>query len=119
VDGKVCALDFGFTKEWPPDFMSLWKEQSLAGYENNVSRFAEVNKKLGFGAEGENFDYQALLDLYRSTLYLPWLEDRPFRFTLNLAGSKSRHCLREILCPPSLSPAVFSPSAGCSGENMR
>jgi predicted unusual protein kinase regulating ubiquinone biosynthesis (AarF/ABC1/UbiB family) len=80
-DGRVCFLDFGFTKRWPPELVRLYKRQSLAGLADDTEAFADACRALGYGMDGGTESYRDLLDALRVGTYATWLEDRPFRYS--------------------------------------
>ena len=89
VGDKVCFLDFGFVKRFPPQFVTLWKQQSLAGCANDLETFKSVNQKMGYVVH-DGFDHALMLQKYREVLYQPWMEDKPFQFTKEFVDREFR-----------------------------
>ncbi|WP_301100642.1 AarF/UbiB family protein [Propionivibrio sp.] len=80
-NSQVCFLDFGFCKEWPPEFIRQWRRQTLAVIQNDVTTFADATEKIGLRGEEVQLDYAALLQCYRHSIHKMFLENRPFEFT--------------------------------------
>jgi long-chain acyl-CoA synthetase len=87
MDGKVCFIDFGFVKRWPSSFIELWKQQSIAGMNNNVADFEKATRALGFTAKRGRVNYKALMEQYQACAYKPWRRDEPFRFDAEFLGT--------------------------------
>ncbi|HTD52271.1 MAG TPA: AarF/UbiB family protein [Thermoanaerobaculia bacterium] len=79
--GRVCFLDFGFTKRWTPELVRLSKRQSLAGLANDTEEFTAACRALGYGMDGGTEAFRDLLDALRGGTYGTWLENRPFRYS--------------------------------------
>lgn len=87
LDGRVCFIDFGFVKRWHSSFIELWKQQSLAGMNDNAVEFEKATRALGFVSKRGRVDYKALMEQYQACAYKPWRTDRPFRFDAAFLGT--------------------------------
>jgi predicted unusual protein kinase regulating ubiquinone biosynthesis (AarF/ABC1/UbiB family) len=105
VDGKVCFLDFGFSKRWSVDFIERSKRQALALLANDLDGFADVICELGFVEDENRFDFAAALAVLRRTTVRPWVEDSPFLFTEHFA----RRELNELITTGSQGGAMRVP----------
>lgn len=97
--GKVCFLDFGFTKRWSHDFINLSKTQSLAALAGDLETFGRTCRALGYTSDNPSFDYGELLALLRQGTYGTWIDDKPFAFSrdfvrreLAAMGDFTRRC---------------------------
>ncbi len=106
-EDRVCFLDFGFCKEWTPDFIHQWKRQTRAVLANDLPEFTAATKKMGVSAEGGDFNYAALLACYRYIERMVY-EDAPFRFTPEFVREEGRALFRhqigiaKVVSPPEL-----------------
>ncbi len=96
MDGRVGFLDFGFTKRFNPEFIRLWKHQSLAACRGDLEAFVSANKALGYEAPGVEFNHRAMYDAYRATIYRAWMTDQEFEFTPDFVGEEL-HSLLQLL----------------------
>ncbi|MBK8651741.1 MAG: AMP-binding protein [Elusimicrobia bacterium] len=80
-NGRVYFLDFGFCKEWTPEFIGFWKAQTRAVLKNDLPAFAEATKAMGVTNTDGTFNYGELLAGYRATLEKMLIDRKPFRFT--------------------------------------
>lgn len=87
MDGRVCFIDFGFVKRWKSSFIELWKQQSIAGMNDNAPDFERATRALGFTAKRGKVNYKALMEQYQACAYKPWRHDRPFRFDAAFLGT--------------------------------
>ncbi|MBK7573905.1 MAG: methyltransferase domain-containing protein [Elusimicrobia bacterium] len=97
--GRVCFLDFGFTKRWSREFINLSKTQSLAALNGDLETFGRTCRALGYTSDNPAFNYTELLTLLREGTYGTWLEDKPFVFSrdfvrreLAAMGDFARRC---------------------------
>jgi predicted unusual protein kinase regulating ubiquinone biosynthesis (AarF/ABC1/UbiB family)/ubiquinone/menaquinone biosynthesis C-methylase UbiE len=80
ADGRVAFLDFGFTRQFPQEFIDLHKRQALAGYQGDRESFEVMSRRLGYESDRIQ-TFRELMDVLRAGPYSSWLEDKPFHFT--------------------------------------
>jgi len=89
-DQQVYFLDFGFCKEWTPQFIASWKAQTRAVIKNDATAFAEATRAMGVGATDGAFNYAELLAGYRATLEKMLIDGGKFRYTPDFVREEGR-----------------------------
>jgi predicted unusual protein kinase regulating ubiquinone biosynthesis (AarF/ABC1/UbiB family) len=88
-DDQVAFLDFGCVKRFPPGVVDVWRRMLRAVVERDLPSFTNSVVDLGIARRGCDFDFEYQFKI-AEYLSLPWLEDKPFKFTNDyLKGSFS------------------------------
>lgn len=80
-DGKICFLDYGCSRPFPPERRRAWIDCATAVRRDEPAELERVGRQVGFlPPEVKEFDRDAFRTLMRH-LYAPYLEDVAYDFS--------------------------------------